>query len=436
MFKIIILAIFVGFIGLIISLAWPFVGLLFYMGIYLAKPLLVMRIPFLTGLWGYVVDLGFVFIALLAILKSNYAGKEIEGRLVSPAVYACLLFLVVWTWFRLPATRNMELGKTKVLIFTIFDMLVIFMGINYGRTMKGVREIIKAMIFMGLFAIVGILIFGRAQHEEYASSRITFGYSNPLGAADLAAYFMLTVFGLWLAKRTTKLAIITVSVFVCSIAVLIFSGSRGPLFGLAPSLLLMAYYYRKSINFKWLLAVVLFAVVCIFSFNILLKKSGMTGRFGEEGIREAMAPRIYWAKISLAGWAHSPILGNGPGDLSVQGTGMTVLTYPHDVLLEVANELGTVGLVPYLMLLYYASRTRKLFSIPEFENTEYKMISVIIFAGFVYQFILTFKTGSYAGSNMFYFLWGAVIGIGNLGRSEYWRIYENQEQLEQNAAYA
>jgi O-antigen ligase len=147
-------------------------------------------------------------------------------------------------------------------------------------------------------------------------------------------------------------------------------------------------------------------------------------RFGLEGIQTGIMVRVEMIKVSLSGWASSPILGTGPGDFAVQMTGYTMMRYPHNLILEVLNELGLIGLIPYLVLLYYGFRSIKLLSRPELDGGIFKMYAVIIFAVFIYHFVASFKTGSYAGSNIFYLSLGATISMTTLGSYEYMRLLE------------
>jgi hypothetical protein len=52
------------------------------------------------------------------------------------------------------------------------------------------------------------------------------------------------------------------------------------------------------------------------------------------------------------------------------------------------------------------------------------MYAVIVFGVFIYHFVGTFKGGGYAGSNIFYLSWGAVIGAASQGFYEYMQLSE------------
>jgi O-antigen ligase len=380
--------------------------------------------------------MGLVLIALFAIVKNNFTKEVIKGKLAPYGVWVCLIILAFWVWIRLPATRDPEIGRIKVLIFSIFDTTIILLGVLFGRTKSGLRYIGRALIIIGIIAIIGVLIFGR-HWQESEGGRITFGYANPLAPADLAGLLVISSIGYWLAKRTVRSAVFAAIVVLLSVYTILITGTRGPLFILPLVVVVMAYFYRRRINFQMVIAIALLAMVAVGTFHYFISRSTMPERFGISQIEGGILVRVYMVKTSLAGWKTAPFLGTGPGDFAAQMAGVQLIRYPHNVLIEVLNELGLIGLALYLLLLYYGFRGMKMLSLPEFEYTEYKMCSVIVFACLLYEFILSFKTGSYAGSNMLYFFWGASIGAAGLGLSESTELheYEYSDRVEEELVY-
>lgn len=422
MFKFVFLITFILLIGVVCALIWPVLGLMGFLSIYLVKAPVAIYLPFFSGFWGYLVDLGLVLVALFAIVKNNLTKEVIKGNLAPYGVWVCLIILALWVWIRLPVTRDPEVGRIKVLIFSIFDTLVILLGILFGRTKSGLRYIGRALIIIGIIAVIGVLIFGRPL--QGVEERVTFGYANPLAPADLAGLLVLSSIGYWLAKRTVRSAVFAAIVVLLSVYTILITGIRGPLFSLPLVVVAMAYFYRRRINFLAVAIIALLAMVAVGTFHYFISQSAGAERFGISQIEEGVLVRVNMIRTSLAAWKAAPFLGMGPGDFAFQMAGVYVTRYPHNVLLEVLNELGLIGLALYLLLLYYSFRGMKMLSLPEFEYTEYKMHSVIVFACLLYEFILSFKTGSYAGSNMLYFFLGASIGVAGLGFSEHTKLYE------------
>jgi len=416
--------IFLGIIAVILlvaaALVWPTIGLLGYVSIYLLKTPLRLYFPWLLGFWGYLLDMGLVCIAILGVLRT-YQRERRAGEIFAPrGIWICLTVLIFWIWIMLPASRDYNIGVIKGLVFSIFDTATIILGLLYGRTEAGLRRMARALIAIGVMAVIGTLVFGRPE-QEWEGGRITFAYATPLAPADMAAYLIIALMGLWLAKRTFISAVAMFVAATFATGAIFVTGTRGPFLMLASALLVMVYLYRRQVNLKAVIIVALFLGITILAFRYYLSISrGMVAeRFGLAEIQKGIMDRVEMIKVSLKGWANSPILGTGPGDFAVQMEGANIMRYPHNVILEVLNELGLIGLIPYLVLLYYGFRSMKLLSRPELDGSRFKMYAVIVLGVFVYHFIQSFKGGSYAGSNIFYLSWGAVIGAATLGSYDY-----------------
>ncbi len=421
--------IFIGIIAVVLfvgaAIVWPTVGLVGCFCVSLMKMQIREHVPWLFGFWGYILDMGIVCVAILGVLRTYLRDRRLGGIFVPHGVWICLIVLALWIWIRLPATRDPDIGFIKALVFSIFDTAMIILGLLYGRTEAGLRRMARALIVVGAIAVIGILVFGNVELEG-EGSRTTLGYASPLAPADMAAYMVIALIGFWLAKRTLVSVMVMFVAAIFATGTILMTGTRSPFLTLALALLVMAYFYRRQVNFKTVITVLLLLGIAIFAFNYYLSISSgrLADRFGSEGIQTGIMARVEMINVSLTGWASSPILGTGPGDFAVQMGGYKIIRYPHNLILEVANELGLIGLIPYLALLYYGFRSIKLLSRPELDNSVFKMYAVIIFGVFIYHFFASFKTGSYAGSNIFYLSLGAVISMATLGSYEYMQLLE------------
>jgi O-antigen ligase len=432
MVKVIFIGIIVTVLFLAAAIIWPTVGLIGYITVYLMKGPLRAYIPWLFGFWGYILDMGMACLAIAGIWRVYLRERKI-GEIFAPrSIWVCLIVLAVWIWIRLPATRDPELGMIKTLVFSIFDTAAIVLGLLFGRTQTGLRQMSRALIAVGVIAVIGVFVFGRPE-QEWEGSRLTIGYAPSLAIADMASYLIIVLTSLWFAKRTFKAMITMFLAAIFATGTILMTGSRGPFFALAPALLVMAYLYRRQVNFKAAITAVLLIGIVIFAFRYYRSISSeiVSARFGLEEIQEGIMARVEMIKISLEGWATSPILGTGPGDFNVQMLeGAHMMKHPHNLILEVADELGLIGLIPYLVMLFYGFKSLKLLSRPELDGSEFKMYAMIIFGGFIYHFISSFKTGSYAGSHLFYLFWGAAISMAKLGFYERMQLQEYYGQDE------
>jgi O-antigen ligase len=122
--------------------------------------------------------------------------------------------------------------------------------------------------------------------------------------------------------------------------------------------------------------------------------------------------------VTLENWLTNPVLGNGTGDTAYQLGGPNFEGYPHNLLLEAANELGVIGLVCMLVVFGYGIRMGFGLSRPELEGTYAKAVTVPFFGCFLHHLLFSFKTGGYAGSYTFYFFLGCTIALSRLWQAE------------------
>jgi len=159
----------------------------------------------------------------------------------------------------------------------------------------------------------------------------------------------------------------------------------------------------------------------------------ITNRISERAVKRGINLRLILVNTSINGWLNSPIIGCGTGDFRVQiNQTLPGYKYPHNLIIEIANELGVVGLIPFLFLLVAAFRAIKYFPIAFKHDEESKHLFPPIFACFFYHFLMSFKTNSYAGSHMFYFFLGATISYTELIKQKY--LVSKQEEISNRSA--
>lgn len=399
-------------------LKWPTFWLVAFMSIYLVKPILVLHFPFLHGLWGYFYDVGVVALALIGIALNNRRYRSASNHHLPLYIWFCIFFLAVWVWFRLPDSRNMQYGAIKALIFSIFNVLVILLGIVCGKTIQGAKIVTRALVVLGLCSGLALLALGRPA-QEWEGARMTFGETNPLAPADFAAYAVIILINYWAAKRNLISLAYTLIITPLALIIILLTGARGALFALPFVLVVPFVAFRRPFDFK--VPIFLFTLILLLclAFSQIAGNMIVEQRLNKDSVESGLNIRVLLSIIVFTAWLEAPLLGNGTGDTSVQiDAKFGAISYPHNVLLEIANELGLIGLAPFLVLILFAiNGARYLFR--EMRENNQKWYVVSLFTCFFYQFLLSFKTGSYAGSNMFYFFLGITIALTQSLRYEF-----------------
>ncbi len=437
----ILIAIFLYFVVFAITIKWPIFGLMSFMSITMVKSTSRYILP-LEGFVGYSFDLGMVLLALVGVISLIYKTPEFKRKYVPVIVWFCIGFLIFWTWIKLPTSKDVSYGLIKALIFTIFDMAVILLGILYMRSFNEFKSVSKSLIILGIFAICGILLFGRG-HQEWEGARVTIGLANPLAPADFASYILIFFICRWVSQRTLLNLSLLLTTAIFSLITIFLTGTRGPLLILPIVFIMISYAYRRTINFKLVVGLMLLAGAIYFAGNQIRSATVVEKQFSTIDIKESFNDRVFLSRAAFMEWLESPILGTGTGSsiYDIRSTGG--LKYPHNMLLEVLNEFGLIGFLPFVILLYCAFIGWRYCIKTEFENTSIKAEYVLVFSCFIYHFILSFKTGSYAGSQMFYFFLGASISMSEYLKNSYLSLFSDQtaiyaedELLDSNYVYS
>jgi hypothetical protein len=427
----------------VVSVKWPTFGLMAFISTYLFKAGLRAYLPFLVGFWGYLYDMGCLMLALSGILASHIKYSYPRIRLAPKIVWFSILFLGLWSWIRLPGSRDQAYGIKKVLDMSIFIPSVLFVGIMYGRTILESRKIIKACMILGAVAVAGILLFGK-QTAEYETARVGIGLGagQVLGPADFASYLIIALLGNWLSKRKKTALIMLIAASPFAIVAILLTGTRGPLVILPIALFMLFLFYRRSVDIRIVAGFFLLVMALYGGYSYIRTNIIVESRLSSVHVESAISIRVERAKITVLGWLKSPIIGTGPGDTNIQLEGQSGFDqrYPHNIVLELANELGLVGFIPFIILLYYGFKSMRYIWFDYINDVELKSTLAIIFSCFLYHFMAGFKTGSYADCRMLFFFLGPLISLSELIKEMLLETtydmsgYDNQEGYLQDTA--
>jgi O-antigen/teichoic acid export membrane protein/O-antigen ligase len=255
---------------------------------------------------------------------------------------------------RLGVSPDSSYGSVKVQLYAA-DVLIIFIGAVFVAT--DVRHLHLFLMALLVVDATGALFFmydllaGTAQ--TVVGGRYSLGaaeYPIDMGRASadgllLAIYAVLTA-----TKRVPRtLAVIAIPILAVALAA---AGSRGPVvafaFGLLALLGLTATNPRARSRLTLVAAMFLVAIVVV---PLVVPSSALARALstiiGSASGLSSNGRSDLWA-VALGSFSHHFWLGLGTGGFASLNTG---LAYPHNLLLEMATELGIVGLVLVLMVL-------------------------------------------------------------------------------------
>ncbi|MCK4826441.1 O-antigen ligase family protein, partial [bacterium] len=247
----------------------------------------------------------------------------------------------------LPAEGLEKAGRYLTVNLFIFFVTMLFIG-----DLNKLKNLLTVIAFSGfILAIISVAYIGFVGIETIP--RFTLPGQNAIWfARGLGLSLLATLFLMELAKKRYQKFILTLFVFLLLFLIYI-TASRGPL--LALLIVLLLYFFilqRKKLN---LLKALSLFLVAFFSLKLFIAFAPgqiwnrMLSLFSGFDITTFFRLRAYGAARDL--FLDNPLAGVGTGGFGHYN----VLTYPHNIFLELASELGIWGPVVLLFMILYTT---------------------------------------------------------------------------------
>jgi O-antigen ligase len=304
---------------------------------------------------GAVKLFGFLWLVLAMFFLVIRGGEWLAFQSVfSLPVIASLLLggILLWRLGDSPATFY---GELKVQLFFAANVTLLLAGILVARNRRDFELYLALALLVaaaGALVLLRDLLQGTAEPllgGRFAISEESHPIQLGRGSAEgiiLAAYFLLTAKRVWLrALGFACLPILAISLFA--------SGSRGPLVGLVAALLvLVAGLLADPQARRRLVLLGAGAVAAALLIPQLVPGQDVERALGVflGGAAEGLSSsgRIELWSLAWSAFLDHPLLGLGTGGFAVIAP---VYLYPHNLVLEVAAELGVVGLAALALFL-------------------------------------------------------------------------------------
>lgn len=315
--------------------------------------------------------------------------------------------IVLWTVFTflllssLLWTPNKNYGFFKFQIFMLKGFIpgiAIYLTICLNKQINWWPVIVSGLLYISIFFLL-------KQDFAYSTHRMTIKGFNPIW---ITRAFLIYVSIVVFALNTTLInkIILTIPGIVGAFS----AQSKGPFIGFLVAF--GGYYYSEylkqnlHIN-KWKLILKIFlSIVLIFIFIIVLFQSidilqdsrfavllSVQKLFSEPTFLDRVVKSIKAINI----FSNNLILGAGLGGYSI----IDQRNYPHNILLEIASELGLIGLIIWFALIfriYIISKRNNIFKVLFLQTIIYAMFSGDL--GFNTEYVLlSFMILSMSSSN-------------------------------------
>ena len=305
------------------------------------------------------------------------AGNEIgffggSGNLHTILAVMTAFFAISLTW-----SSNVEYGALKLLNFVIstvpavyvFGYLVMRVGsreYGVGSREEGVGSLIKMFVYVVTAVVlvsIPLIIFLQPFHYLGSFNINITNWSHIIYGRFVCSVFVVLIFLLLTARNKKWMFLLWPAVFFSSIGVLL-SGYRAGVIGAAGVILLFLVYLLvkkglRLVNFYFLASSVLPAitlvVILISSNSLLSSRYSVLEDFEQQDFKGDSSIQTHYQAYDAAVEMikDSPLIGEGFGSFkNFRGNYITDYTsYPHNIFLEFAAELGIIGLLFFLVLL-------------------------------------------------------------------------------------
>lgn len=316
----------------------------------------------------------YFLIGILSVAWHQICQKEgLLIRLSSVKVFlACIGFAAVMG-VSLAYSPAREYGLSKLVDFFAVNILIVYLVLFSVRQNEDLSKIMDAIgnvsLVIGIVTVFVIFVhkgsivarLGTAEAKEISILGINFAVSiwfgRRMGLGFLSMVFLTRLHPSKYNKARTALLL----------ALTVLSASRGPVLSSLVAIAVIAYIrlrermaYRNVV--KYVLGVV--AVVMVgFLVNLISADRTALGRLASLSDRSALSRiRLYLTSLDL--------VRDNPFGIGLGGFTMYVdeHRYPHNIILEIMTELGVVGFLYFLSLIFWSLvtyfKTRRLSSNP------------------------------------------------------------------------
>lgn len=323
-----------------------------------------------------------------------------------------LLYSIFFISYFLRSLDN-PLAYKKVVYAPIF-VIAPYIGVMLLDTSERIRRLISYLALMSIVMIAPAFyeLLTNPLYQEYGRFSIYIFEDkgdNPI-QFGIAYAILLIVIILRIAERK-KLRLVDLAIILPSVFLMIRSGARGPVISFLVTMFIYLIWlgnFSRRLKFLILaggaaLLVLAYSVIPTSTLNfyqvLFDPEFSPMPNSSENSIQE----RIFLIDLAIGEFLDSPLLGVGTGNSS-GGIG-----YPHNSVIEVAAELGLVGLVVFILLHVQVVRTAY-FAIRRTAGQPFAWTVSAAFAIYIFSFVESLFSG-YMGGDMLLYVSIALVSV-------------------------
>lgn len=291
-----------------------------------------------------------IIVILLLVIINKLFKKDSKIHIEKFCMVLLLITLLIATVYGFYRFDQSEVSS-KILRY-VFGLTVpaIFLALCID---DGDRKFFEKIKYINIFVTVSFGIPILEGYIKLGSFTDVMGTTHLLIGYTMSSLYAYNLLNLINSKKIFK-KIIYIGLIIINIAMIIFSGSRGSFACITVISMVMIWSYRKRISFLKVLAtlslVSAFIYVLISKANDSFALQRMLMVFSSDlGI--STSGRDIFYKKAIDTFLNSPIFGNGIG---AYANIFGIYVYPHNIILEILNDFGILGLIVFLVFIIKA----------------------------------------------------------------------------------
>jgi len=432
----VIIAVFASIILMVATLKYPSISLVFLLMAGTLKGLLAREFRF-VGFLDPVI-LGAIWVLLAMMYNFVKTGKRLRDIITIPfVIYATLAAFLL---FGLVYTSAPIYGFQKSIRFATIVLIMFLAPVVLVSSLKDLKLIIGILFFMSIVYAIGTIIAPHAALMSTAGlDRAAFAEAGPLATAGILAMGVIIAFCLAIAPHALgglkRLGIVMIPVMLIA---MVWTGSRGPFFGLWLCVLAALFIYRKHVSKIWLVVVVATTVIATSLIFIKLPYE-TTIRIGGVVMDKYETEKLTSVRTEMFRWAWENakkrlIFGHGTGAYAVDRNGVDTGDWPHNIILELLYEQGLVGvalisLFIWLILWRWRQASKLTYLCEPYMHKEASHILHIAGLLFLFNLLQAMKSFDIVGNRWMFFSAGLVLAAFNCIRQATEEMYVEGELI-------
>lgn len=350
--------------------------------------------------------LGIAFV--LSRTNLSPAGALLTAAPIASVALAVLLIV------RSSASLVPVYGSLKVQLFLAVNVIALVAGVFVGRNSRAFSLV--ALLWIVLAAITALALargLAAGQVDVAVGGRVSIDAQNgPIGLGRNAARGILVAVAFLLTSRRGGRQVLAFATLPLIAVAFIASGSRGPVLGLVIGLAVLLVLTLRDRRARSRVVVVAFGAVLgavmvtqlvpgqdvSRALSVLTGSEGGLSTNGRAGLLSA----------AWNAFVTHPLVGTGTGSFAAL---RPPELYPHNIFLEIASELGVVGLV--LLIVVLAAGARAVWRSYATASAADRPQAALVAALFASAFVNAQFSGDVTTNSDLWLLIGLALGLQN-----------------------